>query len=79
MTKKTKKHSPTQTETEQSVVEQIPDNKMDDFIKGLVQLAQSRKEAKEAQKDNPEGQPSQPRTETNFQAPPLRKNDAEND
>jgi len=72
---KLKKHSPTQTETEQSVVDQIPDNKMDDFIQGLVQLVQSRQKDQKTLQGNPEDQPLPARKEIN-RGPILRKYDA---
>ena len=39
---KSKKHSPQQTEME-SVLEQVPSDKMDDFVQGLVDLMEKKK------------------------------------
>ena len=41
---KSKKHSPIQTETEKSIISQVPKESMKDFISGLVALAESRRE-----------------------------------
>ncbi|WP_368343673.1 hypothetical protein [Pelagovum sp. HNIBRBA483] len=51
---KSKKHSPMQEETEQSIVSQVPEELMTDFIDGLVALAQKRKEGNLASHDNQE-------------------------
>ena len=75
MVDKLKKHSPTQTETEQSIIDQVPPEKMGEFIRGLVELGRARKAAQEPQQGNPEVQPSQPRKEIN-RGPILRKYDA---
>ena len=40
---KSKKHSPMQTETEPSIISQVPKESMKDFIEGLVAMAQARK------------------------------------
>ena len=57
MTKKNKdgvkKHSPHQTETEPSIVSQVPKDLQAEFLQGLVDLAQKRK-----------GSPSQPQEES---------------
>lgn len=39
---KSKKHSPMQTETEPSIISQVPREPMKDFIEGLVALARSK-------------------------------------
>ena len=39
---KSKKHSPMQTETEPSIISQVPKETMKDFIEGLVALAQAK-------------------------------------
>ena len=38
---KSKKHSPIQTETETSIISQIPREHMKDFIEGMVAMAKS--------------------------------------
>ena len=45
---KSKKHSPMQTETEPSIISQVPPEAMKDFIEGMVAMAQA-KRAQESQ------------------------------
>ena len=42
MTKKDKKGVPTKTD-EKTILEQVPSDKMDDFVKGLVELMEKKK------------------------------------
>ena len=42
---KLKKSSPNQTEAEPSIVSQVPSDKMDDFLQGLIDLAIKKKAA----------------------------------
>ena len=45
---KIKKHSGTQTETEESMVSQVPEGKMDLFVEMLQELMLKKKKAREA-------------------------------
>ena len=51
MTKKDKKGVPTKTDGK-TILEQVPSDKMDDFVKGLVDLMNNKK-TKESSKLNP--------------------------
>ena len=46
---KSKKHSPIQTETEQSIISQIPREHMKDFIEGMVAMAKAKRKASDLQ------------------------------
>jgi len=46
--KKLKKHSGTQTETEPSIVEQVPDDKMELFVQMLNEMMERKRSGKPA-------------------------------
>ena len=48
---KSKKHSPIQTETDKSIISQVPKEHMKDFISGLVALAESRRKRTSGNQD----------------------------
>ena len=64
---KSKKHSPMQTEME-SVLEQVPSDKMDDFVQGLVDLMEKKK-ARLKKKEEKESY----RTDVLMDPPPILK------
>ncbi|MDA9856232.1 hypothetical protein N9C80_07455 [Paracoccaceae bacterium] len=56
---KSKKHSPMQTETEPSIISQVPPEAMKDFIEGMVAMAQAKRS--QGSTENPqESQASSP-------------------
>ena len=46
---KSKKHSPIQTETETSIISQVPREHMKDFIEGMVAMAKAKRKASDLQ------------------------------
>ena len=51
---KSKKHSPMQTETEPSIISQVPKESMKDFIEGLVAMAKAKKSPRSAHEKDEE-------------------------
>ena len=51
---KSKKHSPMQTETEPSIISQVPNESMKDFIEGLVAMAKDKKSQSSSQEKDEE-------------------------